>query len=34
MTAELGLFISLICRVCEIIWVIIGLLLMRIINNK
>lgn len=34
MTAELGLFISLICRVREIIWAIIGLLLMRIINNK
>ena len=34
MTAELGLFISIICRVREIIWATIGLLLMRIINNK
>lgn len=34
MTAELGLYISLICRVREIIWATIGLLLMRAFNNK
>ncbi|MBP3745358.1 MAG: flippase-like domain-containing protein [Prevotella sp.] len=34
MTAELGLFISLICRVREIIWATIGLFLMRISHNK
>ncbi len=34
MTAELGLFIGVVCRVREIVWAAIGLFLMRIFNNK
>ena len=34
MTAELGLFISIICRVREIIWAVIGLLLLKLFNKN
>ena len=30
LTAALGIFVSIICRVREIIWIVIGLLLMKI----
>ena len=30
LTAALGIFVSIICRVREIIWILIGLLLMKL----
>ena len=34
LTAALGIFVSIICRVREIIWILIGLLLMKLDFNK
>lgn len=34
LTAALGIFVSIICRVREIIWILIGLLLMKVDFNK
>jgi hypothetical protein len=34
LSAALGIFVSIICRVREIIWIIVGIALMKVINEK
>ena len=33
LSAALGIFVSIICRVREIIWIFIGIMLMKVGNN-